>query len=92
MNKKYSKKKIIDKIKCEGVTHIGQVGVTDAVTGFYKKLYSSGVTVQGDDEFYQHCPTLSDESKVIMEADITEDELRAALNTCLDAQAPPINF
>ena len=28
----------------------------------------------------QHCPTLSEESKVIMDADITEDELRSALN------------
>ena len=27
LNKKYSKKKIIDKIKCDGVTHVGQVGV-----------------------------------------------------------------
>ena len=41
LNKKYSKKKIIDKIVCDGVTHNGQNGVIGAIRGFYKNLYYS---------------------------------------------------
>ena len=62
LNKKYPKKKIIDKIICEGVTSNGQEGVANAITGFYQRLYSKGATVTSDDdEFYRNCPTLSDD-------------------------------
>ena len=86
LNKKYSKKKIIDRIKCNDVTHVGQDDVTTGISGFYQRLYSSGATVQDDDdEFYSNCPTLSGESRALMDADITEDELRGALSTCADS-------
>ena len=85
INKKYTKKKIIDKITCEGVTSNGQEGVADTITGFYQRLYSRGTTVQGDDEFYQNCPTLSDESRMIMESDITLNDLTCALGSCSDS-------
>ena len=85
INKKYTKKKIIDKITCEGVTSNGQEGIADTITGFYQRLYSRGTTVQGDDEFYQNCPTLSDESRMIMESDITLNDLTCALGSCSDS-------
>ena len=50
MNKKYSKKKIINRIKCDDVTHVGQDDVTTGISGFYQRLYSCGATVQDDDD------------------------------------------
>ena len=67
---RYNKKKIIDNISSEGVTHTGQAGVTEAITGFYDMLYRAGATVQGDDEFYHNSPTLSNESKAIIISEI----------------------
>ena len=53
MNKKYSKKKIIDRIKCDDVTHVGQDDVTTGISGFYQRLYSCCATVQDDDDDFK---------------------------------------
>ena len=37
------------------------------------------------DNFYENCPKLSEESKCIMDAKLTEVELLAALMTCSDS-------
>ena len=39
----------------------------------------------GDDEFYDNCPTLGQNSKNSMDLDLTEQELLAALMTCEDS-------
>ena len=36
-NKRYKKQKINDKIKCDGNIYSGQEGVTEGITGYYKK-------------------------------------------------------
>ena len=59
--------------------------MANAIKGFYQELCSHGDTVTGDDDFYHNCPTLSNESKMIMETDITLDELSDALRTCSDS-------
>jgi hypothetical protein len=39
LNKKYKKQKVIDSIKCEGVSYRGQNEVSEGITRFYKNLY-----------------------------------------------------
>ena len=52
------------------------------ITGFYQKLYNTSDTIQDDDdEFYDNCPRLSQGSKDLMEVDMTNLELLAALKT-----------
>ena len=48
LNKRFKKQKVIDKIKCEGVTFKVQEGVSDGITRFYRKLYSFGNTVHDE--------------------------------------------
>ena len=86
LNKKYKKQKLVDRIICDDITYRGQKEVSAGITGFYQKLYNAGDTIQDDDnEFYQNCPSISQGSKELMETDLTDLELLAALKSCSDS-------
>ena len=85
LNKRYKKQKVINSIVCDDVTYSGQDRVASGIVGFYKKLYSSSNSIEvgdEDDDFYEQCPRLSDQSREMMDSDITDLELLAALRSC----------
>ena len=85
LNKRYKKQKVIESIVCDDITYSGQDRVASGIVGFYKKLYSSSNSIEvgdEDDDFYEQCPRLSDQSREMMDSDITDLELLAALRSC----------
>jgi hypothetical protein len=87
LNKKYCKQKKISKINYENMVYEGEDSVANGITSFYQKLYDKKATTSDQDDigFYDNCPTLSQQSKDIMEADRKESELLDALRTCKDS-------
>jgi hypothetical protein len=84
LNKRYKKQKVIDNIRCEGISYKGQEEVNNGITGFYRKLYQFREVDLDDGGFYDNCPKLSQDKREIMENELTEGDLLMALNTCPD--------
>ena len=89
LNKKYKKQKVIDNIKCEGISYRGQDEVSKGVTGFYRKLYEFKEVELDEGDFYDNCPKLSQDAREKMETELSEADLLAALNTCADSSPGP---
>jgi hypothetical protein len=89
LNKKYKKQKVIDNIRCEGVSYRGQDDVKKGITGFYQKLYEFKEVNLDEGDFYDNCPKLSQDARDKMETELSEADLLAALNTCADTSPGP---
>ena len=86
LNKKFIKQKMIDHIVCNSISYRGQTGVSKGVTSFYQDFYKQVDNQPGnDDNFYDNCPRLSQQSGQVLDEELTEAELLTALNTCSDS-------
>ena len=56
--------------------------MASGISGFYQKLYNKVETSECDADYYDNCLNLSEQSKVIMDADLTLEELLKALMSC----------
>ena len=70
---------------CDSVSYRGQKEVCEGLTGFYQDLYKHVETQPDDSYFYENCPRLSQTSSDLLDTELTQDELLAALNTCTDS-------
>ncbi len=82
--------KLISKIRHEDREYVGQAEVTSGITNFYRDLYARRDMVElGNDDFYKHCPKLSDEQAKSVDATLTNLDLLRALKTCKDSAPGP---
>jgi hypothetical protein len=90
LNKSWKKKKLIARMK-DGVEEwVGQKEVSNGIINFYGKLYASEPTIQEpENDFYKHCPKLSEENTKYMDKNLTMAELHRALLTCKDSAPGP---
>jgi hypothetical protein len=87
-----SKQKAICKISDSGVEFLGQSSVMKCIRNFYSLLYkkgNSGSDNETDNDFFQHCPKLNEESKQLLEKDILLVELARALSSCKESAPGP---
>jgi hypothetical protein len=64
--------------------------VTNGITNFYRDLYARRDMVDsGNDDFYKHCPKLSNEQAKSVDATLTNLDLLKALKTCKDTAPGP---
>jgi exonuclease III len=88
LNKHFTKQKLISEISENGTIYIGQNKVMSGIRSFYEALYrKKDLNMPNDesDEFYKHCPKLSENQKSLMDNKLSFDELRQALQTCKES-------
>jgi exonuclease III len=70
-------------------TKLGKI--MDIARTFYKKLYElkTLTTVRPENDFFNLCPSLTNEAKDLMEKDLTEQELFSTLKTCNESAPGP---
>ena len=59
--------------------------MSEGITGFYQDLYKHVETQPDNEDFYDNCPELSRASSDMLDAELSQAELLAALNTCSDS-------
>jgi hypothetical protein len=89
LNKKYKKQKVIDNIKCDGVSYRSQEEVIKGITNFYQKLYEFKEVDPNEMDIFDNCPKLSQAAKEQMEAKLLDSDLLIALNSCTDSSPGP---
>jgi hypothetical protein len=89
--KSRSNKKLIKELEHNGLSANTQGQIEDIVTSFYETLYDNENESQrntpndSDDDFFSLCPKLSSPDRNLMEAQMSLQELQAALRTCKDS-------
>ena len=78
---KYKKQKVISIIVCDGIRYKGQDEVKADLTGFYQKLFKKIEPEEAEDDYYDNCPSLSQQSQKNMNANLTLQVLLTALMT-----------
>ncbi len=90
LNKSRQKKKLISRMKDGNDEWTGQKEVSDGISKFYGKLYTAAPTIEEpENDFYKHCPKLSEENTKYMDENLTITELHRALLTCKDSAPGP---
>jgi hypothetical protein len=96
LNKIQTKQKLISEIENEGIRYSGQQQVAQGIRNFYSKLYEERKYTHKDEtdqniddneenNFFKHCPTISNTQKSQMDAVLTLKELELALISCKDS-------
>ena len=82
--------RLITRIKNESEEYVGQEEVTRGITEFYEKLYKENVyDYPKDDDFYSHCPKLTNEQMNYVDSELNNTDLLNALKTCSDSSPGP---
>jgi hypothetical protein len=82
--------KLISKISNNGKVYNGQEEVAKGITNFYKDLYErKSRVVLDEDDYYKHCPKLSNDQAQIMDQELTLDNLSEAIKSCKDSSPGP---
>jgi hypothetical protein len=83
--------KLISNIRDDSEEYVGQVGVMKCVRNFYESLYEKKACSEGQDDssFYENCPKLTEQNKVLMEQELTISELKEALMSCKASSPGP---
>jgi exonuclease III len=84
------KQKYIGEIICEGIKYVGQQLVMVGIKDFYANLYGNIERPEKDeDDFYAHCPKLTEDQKTLMDMPLTLDEIGKALKSCKESSPGP---
>lgn len=84
------KQKLISTIKDEGVVHKTKDTIMKCIQEFYQNLYNEVRFVGNrDNQFFNKCPKLSEDSSRDLDREITVEELRLTLNNMKDSAPGP---
>jgi hypothetical protein len=90
LNKPRQPNKLISRIKNGEEEFGGQEKVSKCITEFYRELYKEHPREKNEDvNFYENCPKLSEEQRVMMDRELNLKELQEALSTCKDSAPGP---
>jgi len=87
--KKRSQQKLITNLDKQGTPLTKQQEIMTHVTDFYSALYDKKDTDDDYDELLSDLPTLNQEDRNMLDAEITLDELRRVLNGCGESAPGP---
>jgi hypothetical protein len=76
-------------IKFEGLRYKGQDEVNDGITGFYRNLYEFREVNLDEGDFYDNCPKLSQDNRILMATELSVGDLLLALNKFTDSAPGP---
>ena len=81
--------KLISYIKNGDTSYVG-AQVIHGIREFYSNLYSAKIRQKPvNDNFYEHCPKLTSEQSLLLDSDLTLNDLSLALRSCKDSSPGP---